>query len=663
MTNFTWKTIVFFCNLAVVICNLGVEIGDLIDRSSHKVSGKVYAVDNTRLHIKGFTYDGEGPDAFFWINKKDGSSTVDGNGQKMADEMGSLGILGKYENKDITLELPRGLEVTDIKYLSVWCKQFGVNFGDIIFPDNVQPPQAKSIGQFSELAHGLRSGEVVILDEKTLMVNNLHYDGQGPDAFFLAGTGDSVRYYDGITKIPDETGSLAILKKYTGQTITLTLPDPLTVKSIDWVSMWCIQANQNFGDVKMPDESELTNIPPYFPRIMMKELENCEQLDSTVNAAWEIDGAMITIDMSAKLDEGDYISFGLSGNADSVAMINADVTVGFIDEGTYKAQDYYLNAKAGCSSGRGACPDITQDGADDVMDVQGRMVDGITSIRYTRPLGTGDSKDRNITLGTEMAVVWGIGRLGLNKLVTYHSKKTAELKKVNFGRTAMRNCPNLNTGNDGPAPTPWKKIELFGAMNNTFTAKIGPTGGKQGYEALTGRPSWGIAWYINNILIPEVYVVRNTTYKFIINGGNDPVNSAKNHPFYLTSSPDGGYIQLGADERKEERVFAGVEDGNATAAGSLCQYKESAGIKPSYATFDEYFDNLQELCDEPKEPAVFEWTPDADTPDVVYYQCFTHKYLGWKMRVVDEMPTSSSSTTVAAMITLLLNYLMTRLLR
>lgn len=29
------------------------------------------------------------------------------------------------------------------------------------------------------------------------------------------------------------------------------------------------------------------------------------------------------------------------------------------------------------------------------------------------------------------------------------------------------------------------------------------------------------------------------------------------------------------------------------------------------------------------------WRPDQDTPDTVYYQCFTHRYLGWKINVHD----------------------------
>lgn len=42
-----------------------------------------------------------------------------------------------------------------------------------------------------------------------------------------------------------------------------------------------------------------------------------------------------------------------------------------------------------------------------------------------------------------------------------------------------------------------------------------------------GTPSWGIAWYINDLLIPEITVVRGRTYTFIVEGGNDPANPAK----------------------------------------------------------------------------------------------------------------------------------------
>jgi len=35
----------------------------------------------------------------------------------------------------------------------------------------------------------------------------------------------------------------------------------------------------------------------------------------------------------------------------------------------------------------------------------------------------------------------------------------------------------------------------------------------------TGHPSWGIAWYLNDLLIPEVYVERGQSYGFQVEGG------------------------------------------------------------------------------------------------------------------------------------------------
>lgn len=51
--------------------------------------------------------------------------------------------------------------------------------------------------------------------------------------------------------------------------------------------------------------------------------------------------------------------------------------------------------------------------------------------------------------------------------------------------------------------------------------------------------------------------------------------------------------------------------------------------------FTEFQKSLTLKCDESSQPAAFSWTPDANTPDNLYYQCFTHRWLGWKIRVVD----------------------------
>ena len=84
--------------------------------------------------------------------------------------------------------------------------------------------------------------------------------------------------------------------------------------------------------------------------------------------------------------------------------------------------------------------------------------------------------------------------------------------------------------------------------------QIGPTGGDNGYSAITGHVGWGIAWYINGLLIPEIYVVRGKTYTFVVEGGDDKEFPAGYHPFYITDDKEGGYEFKSERERRRSRV-------------------------------------------------------------------------------------------------------------
>ena len=47
--------------------------------------------------------------------------------------------------------------------------------------------EVKKIGEFVNIFHDI-GGTVFALDDKTIVVKDFNYDGEGPDAFFLAGT-------------------------------------------------------------------------------------------------------------------------------------------------------------------------------------------------------------------------------------------------------------------------------------------------------------------------------------------------------------------------------------------------------------------------------------------------------------------------------------------
>lgn len=79
-----------------------------------------------------------------------------------------------------------------------------MDFGSVVFPTGIDPPKTKVLTEFKRLAHGLRSGDITILDAKTIYIPNLHYDGAAPDAYFWVGTGQEPNP-QGI-KVPNELG-------------------------------------------------------------------------------------------------------------------------------------------------------------------------------------------------------------------------------------------------------------------------------------------------------------------------------------------------------------------------------------------------------------------------------------------------------------------------
>ena len=64
---------------------------------------------------KPFSYDGQGPDAYFYAGENGQPSR---NGYIIANEKGSTDILGAYRKKDIVLTLPGGRTLKKIKWVT-----------------------------------------------------------------------------------------------------------------------------------------------------------------------------------------------------------------------------------------------------------------------------------------------------------------------------------------------------------------------------------------------------------------------------------------------------------------------------------------------------------------------------------------------------------------
>ena len=114
--------------------------------SISRASGALLRQDQDHQSNFSPSYDGAGPDAYFYIGERGEPS---GNGIHIADDKGTLEILGSYRSEDIVLTLPGGKTLRTIRWLSVWCDAFGVNFGEVRIPRQLRYPRPQKIRAFN----------------------------------------------------------------------------------------------------------------------------------------------------------------------------------------------------------------------------------------------------------------------------------------------------------------------------------------------------------------------------------------------------------------------------------------------------------------------------------------------------------------------------------
>ncbi|XP_037574022.1 protein Skeletor, isoforms B/C-like [Dermacentor silvarum] len=110
----------------------------------------------------------------------------------------------------------------------------------------------KLIGPIKTNAHGF-TGNVYAANDNSVIITDLNYDGEGPEAFFWAGTGKEPD--DKGQQVPDENGSVAVLKAYKNARVLLTLPKKIT--DYQYLGIYCRKFGANFGHVSIPSGFEL----------------------------------------------------------------------------------------------------------------------------------------------------------------------------------------------------------------------------------------------------------------------------------------------------------------------------------------------------------------------------------------------------------------------
>lgn len=110
----------------------------------------------------------------------------------------------RYFNKDFTLTLPDNKKITEVNWLAIYDLNTQNDFGDVYIPEEFEPPMPQRVGTFSKRSTKVKSGSVIILDSKTIKINDFTYDGTGQRVYFWVGVGPQPSSKG--TKIPDELG-------------------------------------------------------------------------------------------------------------------------------------------------------------------------------------------------------------------------------------------------------------------------------------------------------------------------------------------------------------------------------------------------------------------------------------------------------------------------
>ena len=106
--------------------------------------GSVSFTSYSSLVISKFSYDGLGPDAFFLVGtsgKPGESGTIlsypaDGRSFGYFDQQAPI-IRRSFDNEEVMLTLPEHIPADRVAWLSVWCRQFSVDFGSVMVQEGL----------------------------------------------------------------------------------------------------------------------------------------------------------------------------------------------------------------------------------------------------------------------------------------------------------------------------------------------------------------------------------------------------------------------------------------------------------------------------------------------------------------------------------------------
>ncbi|KAI2803162.1 hypothetical protein BLOT_007285 [Blomia tropicalis] len=683
---------------------LGRFAGSFQDFGGNGITGDLYLVNNHALFLYNFSYDGQGTEVYFKVGS---SREPNQNGVIIPDELGRVHKLSKYSGQNLLLALPREITSKQVRWLSLWSNTFRASIGHVLVLHQVQVPDKIELGMLLATKDLVRAEGVVAVDDKTILIKKLYYRGtKGSNCGFYVGTGTGPNVYG--FKIPDENGNFGRLRNYFNEDIILRLPRDLSLVHLDWFAINDPQQKQSYGYVPI---GRNLNVPPNLAFILtyVTSFSNCETiLANLMQVGWEVRHPDVYIQLEARIANNQYAAFGLSGakfkRHGRPSMIGSDVFVVFYDAKSNKVvlDDYTITAKSQCNvqTRTGVCSDTSLGGTNNLELLMSSYIDGLIKVTFRRPLRTMDvANDLPFIVNKLVYVVAAIGTLDTKKKPSYHTvavntkfhlAKYKPVAALDFGRLhSQRHCDpplwqqvvtqpanifNTNPGMqsaEAEAHTlfeiePWKPPVIVAQNGHVFRVVLGPTGNaQQGYTSITGIASPSKAFWIDDLLIPELHVTRGHNYTFIVETGDNATDKDHYHPFYITDNfRGGGGIRPELLNTPGHRVYAGIDMRWGTpdprpGSGRYCELVSNNNIENFVInSVVEYRKTFTLECKRGQIGA-FQWrVPDSSSgeyvPNLLYYQSYSTPFIGWKIIVSNGEPFQLKLSRILSILCILL---------
>ncbi|CAN1244587.1 Cytochrome b561, DM13 and DOMON domain-containing protein At5g54830 [Linum perenne] len=457
--------------------------------------------------------------------------------------------------------------------------------------------------QFFMVQHQLR-GVMTIVDDCSFEVSQFDML-PGLDVHWWGASGvDFVNFTEGFV-ISDQK----LNETYKNSSFAVKLRKNVTWEQIHVLSVWDIPTASDFGHVILKNESGLSEnntdsgkergqiftVPTMF--------DNCKVLSKDYRVRWSLsaDKDFVDIGLEAAIAIQNYMAFGWANASNSDLMIGADVSVaGFTDEGWPLADDFYITKYSECSvdkdgSATGVCPDAIYEGSDsaglvnNTQTIYGHRKDGVSFVRYRRPLISADKKyDLPVNYTQKMNVIWAVGVLRPpDSFMPYylpldHGGPAAKA----YGHLLLNVSEQVNDC-VGPLDAADKEDQdlIYADGNVPLVVTSGPA------LHYPNSPNPSKVFYINKKEAPVLRVERGVPVTFSMQAGHDVA-------LYVTSDLLGGNATL---RNETETIYAGGP--------------EAEGV--------------------PADPMELVWAPDRNTPDQLYYQSLYQQKMGWRVQVVD----------------------------